>query len=61
MDHIIEKTRDAFKLRELEEEKTEDICKVLNITATNLWVILHRARVLMRSCLEKTWFKAGNS
>ena len=61
LDHLPEKTRDAFKLRELEDEKTEDICKVLNITATNLWVILHRARVLMRSCLEKNWFKAGNS
>jgi RNA polymerase sigma-70 factor (ECF subfamily) len=59
LDHLPEKTRDAFKLRELEEEKTEDICKVLDITATNLWVILHRARVLMRSCLEKNWFKAG--
>ena len=61
LDHLPEKTRDAFKLRELEEEKTEDICKVLDITATNLWVILHRARVLMRSCLEKNWFKAENS
>lgn len=58
LDHLPPKICDAFKLRELEEEKTEDICKVLNITTTNLWVILHRARVLMRSCLEKNWFKA---
>ncbi len=32
------------------------VCKELAITSTNLWVILHRARALLRACLEKRWF-----
>ncbi len=43
----------ALTLREIEGESTKKICKVLNITSTNCWVILHRARSLMRACVEK--------
>ena len=49
----------AFTLREVEGADTGEICKVLNITETNLWVILHRARMLLRSCLETHWFARG--
>lgn len=50
----------AFTLREIEGADTGEICKVLNVTETNLWVILHRARLLLRRCLETRWFeKAG--
>jgi len=45
----------ALALRELEGETTQTICKVLNITTTNCWVILHRARFLMRKCIETKW------
>ncbi len=45
----------AFTLREIEEADTAEICKVLNVTETNLWVILHRARALLRRCLETRW------
>lgn len=45
-----------FKLRELEELSTEEICKVFGISATNCWVILYRARMLLRRCLEIDWF-----
>jgi len=37
------------------EYETETICNELNITASNLWVIVHRARLAMASCLEKNW------
>jgi len=33
----------------------------LTITANNLWVILYRARVSLRECLEKNWFKDGGA
>ncbi|MGZ9163237.1 MAG: NAD(P)-binding domain-containing protein [Candidatus Deferrimicrobiaceae bacterium] len=46
----------AFTLREIEGEDTGEICKVLNVTETNLWVILHRARMQLRRCLETRWF-----
>ena len=46
----------AFTLREIEGAATGEICKVLNVTETNLWVILHRARMQLRRCLETLWF-----
>lgn len=46
----------AFMMREVLEESTEDICKELNITTTNCWVLLHRARQSLRECLEIRWF-----
>lgn len=46
----------AFTLREIEGADTGEICKVLNVTETNLWVILHRARMQLRRCLETRWF-----
>jgi len=48
---------EAFTLRELEEQNTAEICQVLNITPTNLWVMLHRARIQLRQCLEVNWFE----
>ncbi|GAB4362265.1 MAG: sigma-70 family RNA polymerase sigma factor [Deltaproteobacteria bacterium] len=47
---------DAFTLREVDGLGTREICKVLEITETNLWVILHRARMRLRACLEANWF-----
>ena len=49
--------QDAFLLREIEEMPTDLICKVLNITSTNLWVIMHRTRTQIRACLEANWFE----
>jgi RNA polymerase sigma-70 factor (TIGR02943 family) len=46
----------AFTLREIEGLSTGEICKVLNVSETNLWVILHRARMRLRRCLENRWF-----
>jgi RNA polymerase sigma-70 factor (ECF subfamily) len=46
----------AFTLREIEGADTGEICKVLNVSETNLWVMLHRARMQLRRCLETHWF-----
>lgn len=46
----------AFMLREIEELRPDEICKILNITAINLSVRIHRARHLLRRCLELKWF-----
>ena len=46
----------VFMLREVMELSTEEICKELAITPTNLWVMLHRARLSLRECLETKWF-----
>ncbi len=44
-----------FTLRDIEEEENEKICKDLEITATNAWVMLYRARMTLRKCLELNW------
>jgi RNA polymerase sigma-70 factor, ECF subfamily len=49
------RTARAYSLREIDGEETDIICKDLNITATNLWVMLHRARIHLRECLELRW------
>lgn len=52
-----ERAARAFVMREVLELATEDICKDLDITPTNCWVLLHRARLRLRECLELNWFK----
>ena len=46
----------VFLMREWLELSTEEICKETNLTSTNLYVQLHRARLRLRECLELNWF-----
>ena len=41
--------------RLVEEKESEEVCKNYDITASNLWVIIHRAKLQLRECLEKKW------
>lgn len=45
-----------FLMREWLELSSEEICKELSLTPTNLYVQLHRARLRLRECLELNWF-----
>ena len=49
----------VFMMREVMGLETDEICKELAITANNLWVILYRARMALRVCLEQHWFAGG--
>lgn len=46
----------VFTAKFLDEEDSETICKVHGISSSNYWVIIHRAKLLIRSCLEQNWF-----
>lgn len=46
----------VFTMKYLDGLESEDICKELNITASNYWVLIHRAKLQLRACLEKNWF-----
>ena len=46
----------VFLMREWLELSSEEICKELGLTPTNLYVQLHRARLRLRECLELNWF-----
>jgi RNA polymerase sigma-70 factor (ECF subfamily) len=52
-------TARVFMMREVMELESDEICKELAITANNLWVILYRARMALRQCLEQNWFEGG--
>ena len=51
------KTAQAFMLREHLGLDTGEICKELGVTATHCWVLLYRARMALRECLETNWFR----
>jgi RNA polymerase sigma-70 factor (ECF subfamily) len=46
----------VFNLREVDGVESKEICAMLNISENNLWVMLHRARMALRRCLELNWF-----
>jgi RNA polymerase sigma-70 factor (ECF subfamily) len=46
----------VFMLREMDGIRSSDICADLEISESNLWVMLHRARMALRECLEIHWF-----
>ena len=60
MDFCLEKlppnTARVFMMREVMELESDEICTELSITSNNLWVILYRARMALRECLQKNWF-----
>lgn len=56
------KTARVFMMREWLDMDTDEICKELGVSTSNVWVILYRARMRLRECLDLNWFnvKASN-
>jgi len=50
------RTAQAFMLREHLGFETDEICKELGVTPTHCWVLLYRARMALRLCLQQNWF-----
>lgn len=59
MEGLPKKTARAFTLREVMGLETGEVCKELDITPSNCWVLLYRARMALRECLDGRWFAAG--
>lgn len=55
MDKLPQKLAALFIMRDVHEENNEEICKELEISTTNAWVMLYRARMRLRKCLEIHW------
>jgi RNA polymerase sigma-70 factor (ECF subfamily) len=45
----------VFRLKHMDDEQTATICKQMRLTSANFWVIIHRAKINLRSCLQKNW------
>lgn len=52
-----ERTARVFMMREHLGLETSEICKELGVSATHCWVMLHRARMALRLCLDTNWFR----
>lgn len=55
IDKLPSKLATIFMMRDVHETNNENICKELEITPTNAWVMLYRARMSLRKCLEMNW------
>lgn len=55
MEKLPAKAAQLFLMRDVHETDNEEICKELNISTTNAWVMLYRARMGLRKCLEINW------
>ncbi|MGA0333047.1 MAG: sigma-70 family RNA polymerase sigma factor [Kiritimatiellia bacterium] len=53
LEHLTEQQRKVYVLRELEEHSAEEICDALEMSPSNLWVTLHRARLQLKDCLTQ--------
>lgn len=51
-----EKQAAIFRMKTIDGFDTEVICNEFDITPSNFWVIIHRARKAMADCLESNWF-----
>jgi RNA polymerase sigma-70 factor (ECF subfamily) len=52
-----ERVATVFMMREMDEIESKEICATLSISHSNLWVMLHRARMALRECLAANWFE----
>ncbi len=59
LNHLPENTARVFMMREFLDFETPEVCQALGITVNNCNVILHRARLALRRCLERGWFTPG--
>ncbi len=60
LDALPTRQADVFTLRTMDEQTAEAICKELEISSTNYWVILHRARLQLSSCMKQRWFQESS-
>lgn len=55
MDELPEKWNACVKMKYLTEKNGDEICQELDITPSNFWQIVHRAKLQLRDCIEKNW------
>ena len=59
MERLPAKTGQVFLISQVLEMSTSEICRELDIVANHLWVLMYRARMTLKLCLEKNWLGAN--
>ncbi len=57
LNKLPERSSAAIRFKYFEEKDSRDICQELDLSSSNYWQIIHRAKLLLKSCLEINWFK----
>ncbi|MBB3695910.1 sigma-70 family RNA polymerase sigma factor [Flammeovirga yaeyamensis] len=57
LSNLPDRSRIAITSKFLDEKKAEEICHDLEITTSNYWQLIHRAKLSLRNCLQLNWFK----
>ena len=60
LDRLPERTAQAFCLREMSQLPAREIGEALGTSEANVWQLLHRARVMLRECIERNWIRKGD-
>jgi RNA polymerase sigma-70 factor (TIGR02943 family) len=55
MEKLPELWLSVFTMKHMDDETTDTICAELKLTSSNFWVIIHRAKLSLRACLQKNW------
>ena len=61
LDHLPAKAARVFMMREFLGLETDEICKETGMSTSNCWVVLHRARQGLRTCLDTRWFAGAGA
>ncbi|MBN4062131.1 sigma-70 family RNA polymerase sigma factor [Bacteroidales bacterium AH-315-I05] len=56
LENLPEQWAAVFTLKNMEDFDAQEICKELNISSSNYWVIMHRSKLQLRDCMSKNWF-----
>jgi len=59
LEALPQRQADVFAMKVLDGRSTEEVTGILAVTKTNLGVLLHRARMKLRTCIETNWFEAA--
>lgn len=57
LDELAPKSALVFRMKTIQNVESEEICNELNISSSNLWVIIHRARVQLMNCMKSNWYE----
>lgn len=57
LEHLPHKFNSVIKMKYYTEKNPEEICQELEISSTNMWQIMHRAKLKLRDCIENGWFR----
>lgn len=55
VEKLPEQWKGILQAKVFEEKKSEEVCKEFDVTASNLWIIIHRSKLLLRKCVEKIY------